>query len=38
METKHTPGPWQVSGVRQRGGDWYGHPVGPDGFNIALVA
>lgn len=37
--SKHTPGPWQVSGVRQRGIDhWQSlHMVGPDGGSIAGV-
>ena len=34
---KHTPGPWHVSGGRNRP-DIYGHMVGPDKFGIACVA
>lgn len=32
----HTPGPWQVSGVRQRA-DYKGHMVGPDGDGVTIV-
>ena len=35
---KHTPGPWQVSGVRQDSGAPYkGHMVGPDGDGVVVV-
>lgn len=38
---KHTPGPWQVSGVRARsleiGRDCQLHMVGPDGDSVAAV-
>ena len=37
LKNKHTPGPWQVSGGRNRP-DIYGHMVGPDGIGIACVA
>ena len=37
MTTKHTPGPWQMSGVRSRQ-EIHGHMVGPDSFGVACVA
>lgn len=33
----HTPGPWQVSGIRTRLGGEPVLTVGPDGYGIALV-
>lgn len=35
--SKHTPGPWQVSGVRVRLGEHSCQAVGPDGFSIAFL-
>lgn len=32
-----TPGPWQVSGVRQKSDKYEGHMVGPDGDGVVLV-
>jgi hypothetical protein len=43
MSAAHTPGPWQVSGVRYKWRDAHSdrlldsHQVGPDGNGIALV-
>ncbi len=36
-ESKHTPGPWQRSGVRQPSPEYRGHPVGPDGDPVVIV-
>lgn len=36
-ERKHTPGPWQVSGVRQKIGGYPMLMVGPDSAPIASV-
>ncbi len=33
-----TSGPWQISGVEQHAGTWYGYAVGPEGYRITLVA
>jgi hypothetical protein len=35
--SKHTPGPWQRSGIRQKLGDEDCIRVGPDGFAIAFL-
>ena len=41
MKTKHTPGPWQISGVRGRPSTLSDnaafHSVGPDGDAVAAV-
>lgn len=34
---KHTPGPWQQSGVRQKLGNEDCIRVGPDGFAVAFL-
>lgn len=37
MQAKHTPGPWQVSGVRVKLGNEDCQAVGPDNFTIAFL-
>lgn len=32
-----TPGPWQVSGIRQSSDKYKGHMVGPDGDGVVVV-
>lgn len=34
---KHTPGPWQRSGMRSRSPEYKGHGVGPDGDVVVVV-